>query len=62
MLGERAVVERQDEMARPVADGLDRMAVALGEVPKIARLVVVDLARARRLDPRGLTPKARITS
>src|SRR5215813_2714453 len=37
-------------MARLVTDALDRMAVAPGEIPKIAGLVVVDLARARRLD------------
>ena len=50
VLGERTIVEGQDKVARLVADGLDRMAVASSEVPKIARFVIVDLARARRLD------------
>src|SRR5689334_14729420 len=56
VLGERAVVERQDEVARLVADALNRMAVALGEVPQVARLEVVDLACARRLEHHGLAP------
>src|SRR5262249_6258206 len=54
VLGERAIVERQDEMARLVADALDRMAVAPGEIPKIAGLAVVYLARTPRLDPHRL--------
>jgi len=54
VLGERAVVERQYEVARLVADALDRMTMAFGEVPKIARLEVVDLARTRGLEHHGL--------
>ena len=43
MLGEGPIIERKDEMAGLVADRLDRMAVALGEEPQIARTIVVDL-------------------
>src|SRR3984957_2940097 len=34
-------------MARLVADRLDRMAMALGEIPEIARLEIIDLGLAR---------------
>jgi len=46
VFGERAVVERQDEVAGLVADRLDRVAMALREEPQIARNVVVDLRLA----------------
>ena len=51
-----AIVERQNEMAGLVADCLDRMAVALGEIPKIARLKIVDLHGACGIDDHGLAP------
>src|SRR4051794_32847501 len=41
-------------MAGLVPDGLDRVAVPLLEVPEVAWLVVVDLARARGLEHHGL--------
>src|SRR5580704_10888835 len=37
VLGKGAVVEGEDEVAGLVADGLDRVTVALGEEPQIAR-------------------------
>jgi hypothetical protein len=45
VLGKVAVIEGKNEVTRLVADGLDRVAVALREEPEIARSVVVDLAR-----------------
>ena len=42
-------------MAGLVADRLDRVAVSFREKPKVARLVIVDLARARRSERDRLT-------
>jgi hypothetical protein len=54
VLREGAVVEQQDEVAGLVVARLDRVAVTLREEPKVARLIVVDLARPRRVEDHGL--------
>jgi hypothetical protein len=54
VLGERAVIERQDKVAGLVANSLDRMAMSFGEVPQIAGLEIVDLASPRRLKDHSL--------
>ena len=51
-LGEVAVVEDQDEVGRLVAQAAEHVAVAAGEVPDVARLEVVGLGVALRIDDR----------
>ena len=54
--GEVAVVEDEDEVAGFVAEALEHVAVAAGEVPDVARGEVVDAASALRIDDRGSHP------
>ena len=49
-LGEVAVVEDQDEVAGLVAQALKHVAVAAGEIPDVARLEIIGLGVALRID------------
>jgi hypothetical protein len=52
-LREVAVVEDQDEVAGPVAEALQHVAMAAGEVPDVAGLEVVRLGISEGRDDRG---------
>jgi hypothetical protein len=52
-LGEVAIVEDQDKVARLVTEALEHVAVAAGEVPDVARLELVRLGVALRVEDRS---------
>ena len=55
-LGEVAVIEHEDEMAGLVAERLEHVAVAARKIPDVARLEVVGLRAALRVDDGGTHP------
>src|SRR5205823_294973 len=52
-LGEISVIENQNEVTRLFAEASERVCVTAREVPDVARIEIVDLGSAGRIDNRG---------